>query len=476
MDLTEEQQYIVDTITKEDGLFAVNAIAGSGKTSTARAIAESIKPKNGFYTAFNKAIVQDSAKKMGNLVDCRTVHSMAFQATVPFRYSKPIMPFTYKSIKENLTYFAKNDIIKVMNDFFLSDSLDIKEYAAANSILDSTPELVESYVNYMMDGKICPTFNFLLKLMHLMLASGELKVSKDLIILDECQDTSSVTLEIFKHIDCPKKVILGDRYQNIYSFMHTVNAFELLGDDITDLMYLTNSFRCNSNVGDVVERFGKKYFQEDFKYTGAASFDNNDILTEAYISRTNMSLITAMYELLKGGKGFKLLRTPADIFALPLAIENIPKGENVKVNYEYRYIIDEYNNYQAHKSQYLSFLEYLNLKDINEELSLTIRMMDKIYSNDITISEIYDMVVNRTVDKNIILSTVHTMKGLEADKVYICDDLNCKLGKVKYSMYLLREEGIEDVIPKLTDDQKEELNIYYVAISRARKVLDNAIL
>ena len=57
--LTEEQQHVVDEVLSNDErIITVNSIAGSGKTSTGEAVIKAFKPKHGFYTAFNKAIIK----------------------------------------------------------------------------------------------------------------------------------------------------------------------------------------------------------------------------------------------------------------------------------------------------------------------------------------------------------------------------------------------------------------------------------
>ena len=69
--LTKEQQAIVDAVCTEDNdsrIIAVNAVAGSGKTSTADAVIKAYNPSNGFYTAFNRAIVKDSEKRIGKML------------------------------------------------------------------------------------------------------------------------------------------------------------------------------------------------------------------------------------------------------------------------------------------------------------------------------------------------------------------------------------------------------------------------
>ena len=87
MALTNEQNYVIDSVLcSDDGkVIAVNSVAGSGKTSTADALIRAYAPTTGFYTAFNKAIVEDSKKRFGNLIDAKTIHALAYQYVKPKR-------------------------------------------------------------------------------------------------------------------------------------------------------------------------------------------------------------------------------------------------------------------------------------------------------------------------------------------------------------------------------------------------------
>lgn len=65
--LTSEQQAIINILKSSESdnrIVAVNSVAGAGKTYTAKAIAQALKPATGLYTAYNKAIVEDSKKKL----------------------------------------------------------------------------------------------------------------------------------------------------------------------------------------------------------------------------------------------------------------------------------------------------------------------------------------------------------------------------------------------------------------------------
>ena len=77
---TVEQLQIIEAVAG-GGDIAVNALAGTGKTTTLRLISESIKPKRGCYIAFNKSIVDEARSKFPKNVNCLTAHGLAFKST-----------------------------------------------------------------------------------------------------------------------------------------------------------------------------------------------------------------------------------------------------------------------------------------------------------------------------------------------------------------------------------------------------------
>lgn len=78
---------------------------------------------------------------------------------------------------------------------------------------------------------------------------------------------------------------------------------------------------------------------------------------------------------------------------------------------------------------------------------------------------------------NIILTTAHAFKGLEMDSVYIEDDLNNSVNRTLQRMRdlipIVSASTILDTKKFLSKEQKEDLNTYYVALSRARTAITN---
>lgn len=474
--LTQEQQQVVDIVCSNDSdnrIIAVNSIAGSGKTSTGDSVIRAFNPKHGFYTAFNKAIVTDSAKRFGKLIDCKTIHALAYKYVKPTR---AIEDLNYLTIKEDISYDDKSVIIDAIDDFFRSSSTDIEEYAKTKTHNEELQKFICDYANKMLEGEIPPTFNYMLKCLHIMLLNEEVDIDFDLLILDECQDTTAVALEIFKLIHAKKKVIFGDKFQNIYSFMNTVNAFEEL--DNLNLLRLTKSFRCNPFIADIVDTFGKNNLEDDFIYTGnelIPSQITGKITSIAYITRTNAALIGRMHNLIEKGVNFTLTRNVNEIFALPIALLNAANGKEV-YDKKYKFLQMEYNKYLDVKSQYRNFFEYLNLTVEDQLIENVGKMLVNFANKGINLYDLRNKAKEVKPNPNVILTTAHAFKGLEADAVYIEDDLNNSVNRAIQAMrdsspYVGSELKLQRQV--LDKGRKEDLNTYYVALSRARSGITN---
>ncbi len=474
MKFTDEQEHIIDTVVTGNpyDIYAVQAVAGSGKTATAVALTETYKPKNGLYSCFNKAILEDSKKRIGHLLDCKTFHALAYKHVA---HPKGIEEFNYSSIKEDIPYEEKALIIKVMDGFFRSKSDNIFDYMEGK-LEDHLQDILLKYANLMMEGKIPCTFNFMLKALHLMLLSGEAEISFDLVLFDEVQDVVEVTLEIFKLLKADRKVILGDTFQNIYSFMDTVNAFEELKDTVQ--LKLTNSFRCSPEIGHKVEMFGKKYLNSNFKFTGT----NTSKLSKdsvANITRTNAQLVAVMHSLVKIGSRFSLTRSCNDIFALPIALLSAASGKQV-YDKRYKYLEKEYQRYITNRKNHNSFFSYIISETGDENLLVMSQILADWSMKRINIYDLKRAVTDMRPDKNLIVTTAHAFKGMEVDTVLIEDDLNNSLRKADKLIgrylenlpYNMTKPVIEEL--SLDKDTRENLNTYYVALSRAKHTLLNA--
>lgn len=76
---TDEQRAVIaHALGLQD--IAVEALAGTGKTSTLRMFAEAAPSRAGQYIAFNRAIVDEARQAFPTNVTCSTAHSLAMRA------------------------------------------------------------------------------------------------------------------------------------------------------------------------------------------------------------------------------------------------------------------------------------------------------------------------------------------------------------------------------------------------------------
>ena len=448
----EEQQCIT---VSGDNLYITDDYVTTHNSFMSERIADEINPSRGLYTAFNKAIVQEGKYRFRNTnVECKTLHALAY------RYAKPkqdISDISYTCIKEKISYSAKYKVIQAINLFYVSASVDMFEFM--ESALDEVKlqELAIKYIEMMLEGTLAPTFNFMLKYFHLLLVEGTVKCKYDLVILDEINDTTAVALEIFKLIEAPKKLGLGEPSQAIYDFLNLVDGFEELED--APVLNLTQSFRCSIDIAERIQSFMQKYTDKEFKFVGTDEPVKNDKVL--YCTLTNAAIISKISHRLAQNKGFHLLRNISEIFSYPLAIVSTGQGKKVYQK-KYKYLEEEYENYTKNRKPGDTYLSHLLACIDDQETKSAVNLLLTLNRKGVNIFNLYKMAKESKVDLSYVIATVFTSKGLEYETVYIADDLNARVGDI------IDKGGVE------THEDLVAMRCYYVACSRCGVNLNNA--
>lgn len=468
MNLTSEQQTVVDHISKTEGLTMVSAIAGAGKTTLLIGISETLNSSNGLYMAYNKSVATEASRKFPKGIHCSTTHSIAYKETVkPFKLS--LGNFNYRTITEKITYDNKLVLIDGVKEFCLSKYTSFEDFAKDELKLSPTlTSLGTSYLEKMHNGDIDCTHDFYLKLFHILLATGQLTYDEfDLIMLDEAGDLNEVTLEIFKHLPAKHKIMVGDPHQNIYTFNHTINCFKVMKGKGA-LFPMSQSFRVSDTMAPRIEGFCQTYLDPNMRFRGT-KIEDKSITSKAYISRTNGALIDKMMELNELSVPYKLTRTAKQIFDLPLLLCGL-KYKGFISNAEYKHLQTDVDDYfmdpslrDDHKSP-ISYILAVHKDDIALKTASNLVMK---HGKGKIITCYEEARKHEKLKSNITLTTAHAAKGLEYDEVTILNDLNDGLLDITYAV---EKFGVE----VLGENQLTELNLYYVAISRAAKILNNA--
>ena len=432
--LTDEQQDILDTIVQDDvTLLKVSAVSGAGKTSTLIEVSKLFSGKQ-LYLAYNKAIATEAASKFGEKVMCKTTHSLAYNPVVTQGLSNGIIPrgkrkvdwFGWKNITEAVNYETKLEIIEAMDAFFLSSAVSMvgffKDYPAKISAI------AKSYITKMAKKEIPCTHSFYLKYYHILLAKGVIThvLPYDLIMLDEAGDINPVTLEIFKLLPAKKKIIVGDPQQNIYSFNNTINGFVALADHGVQKT-LTKSFRCSENIANRVEAFCIENLDPNMHFRGTNAPDN-DIKTRAVIARTNGTLVATMIKLNTKHVKFNTTRPAKEIFNLLLILIGLKPGAQI-FDKRYKHLLDDMNNYYASEylqKKYSSLIGYIGAEH-SMDIMIKSAVTTLLTHGGRSIIQAYELAKayeGSKVKHDLTLTTAHSSKGLEWDRVTLAEDMS----------------------------------------------------
>lgn len=459
---TDEQLDIIEAATtmSSDKILKISAFAGAAKTTTLAMITKSMPKQRFLYLAFNKAIVEDSKGIFDYNTKIMTTHSLAFRYALRDRAIRG----NYKAIeiakKFKTNYTQASRALKIVDLFFNSDldsiedvafeMLDI-EMSDLRDINDfySSRRVAIKIIDAMSSGEIEITHSCYLKEFEMMLKSGfSLNLEVDYILLDEAQDTNPVTLSIFAHLG-GRKIVVGDKHQQIYGFRDSLNAMDKLdGDELK----LSVTFRSTQSIVDKANWILNRFKNEQIKIVSGNQ--NEPIFkTYAYISRTNAQLIKYIAKHEK----FNLTRTPEDLFESALSLYYWSNAEHDSIKNRYKYLreftdVDELNNYIDIAHDYELKVALDVAKEYKDDL---LNLYEKAKSN-----------YSRGSRANLTLTTAHSAKGLEFDKVQLADDF----------AYLI--DSISDISPDIktlhqmdTHESRatiEEINLYYVACTRAK--------
>jgi len=459
--LTLEQQEIV--YCEADNIY-VNAKAGTGKTTTLVEFVKLRKKNKFLYIVYNNAIKNEALSKFPEYVVIHTIHSLAYKS-IGVLYKDKISNSQIKieDIFYNLPYFKDKkiedrstnkiitNIIKTINEYCNSDKINIEGIANIKLI----EQLALDYWNQMINVSnlnVKITHDGYLKLYHLQKDILDF----DYIMIDEAQDSNEVMLDIVYNQKA-KKIFVGDPHQKIYGFRGALNVFDnpiYISRGINnEFLTLTKSFRFGKPIADIANKLLTE-FKEERENLLTGTEDRDSMIYENIDKEMQYTIIT---------------RTNAKL--IDIAIEKVKKGDKIFINggadFIFNQVLDAYYLYKGElekiKSDYIKSLKkYGHLKAIansikSPENMLQVYLIEK-YGDPLL--QWIDLIKANMVSKksaNVLLTTAHKSKGLEFVSVLLSNDftpLYNKYGK------------------KFNKIQQEELNLIYVAITRATHDLE----
>jgi len=456
MTLSFEQSTIVGTSNEN---MVIQASAGTGKTTVLYEYTKSRPFEIFLYLAYSSSIRDEAYKKFGGNTVTHTIHSLAYEALGHYyeeKLTNNIKIFDIingvpefkeqnkSSADKSELYIQANRVLSLLTTFFNSKFKKLTAFGFDALTLD--------YAIYYFEAMQDLT-NFEVKMTH----DGYLKLYQmsnpvlkfDYILIDEAQDSNEVMLDIISSQDT-YKIFVGDQFQSIFAFRNIVNIFER--NDIGMKFFLTESFRYGENIAGVANKL-LGYYKTTFKdiiglnpQDSIVGIPYNEQYT--HITRTNSYLFDLAAISALSGLKIHIIGSEKFLFNEMLDAMHLFNGDIYKIKSKNIRDLKSFNN-----------LRKIVEDTMDPELTFLYKITEK-YGAEI--EALIGMIKLQLVGKrnaDIIYTTVHKSKGLEF--------FNVKLGEDFYPLF--SKAGL--LVSPLRIEQ-EEVNIYYVAITRAINYLE----
>ena len=471
----------------DGGNLVVEAVAGAGKTSTIVEALKLIPPeKKVVFLAFNTSIVQELKTRVPSHVDVMTLNGLGWRAYLAHAKAQGFSckdPDTKKTLTIARDCLSTADMARIG-----TDACKLVSKAKASGLLPDgiewavqglMPDTFESWVwlaqRFDVDcedalsdtinaaqaiyKRSCAVRNVLDFDDQQLLTFGlGLKMPKfDWVFVDEAQDLSPLQHRLVERIvngrNGSRLVAVGDPHQSIYGFR---------GADVDSMNKLERDFNCTKLPLHVSYRCAKAIVAEAQQSVShiQAHQDAPDGTVERNVKvlddcsvkpgdfilcRLSAPVVQAAYSLLRAGIpavvrgrdiGTGLLKLLDKLKSIDLGQAEARLGA-----WEERELAKVKDDEAKQAS----------IQDRAETLRLFIRMSDSL---DDCRSRIEKMFSNDNPEGAVICSTVHKAKGLEADRVFLID-----------------RDKMPHKMAKQPWQVQQEINLIYVAVTRAKKHL-----
>jgi superfamily I DNA/RNA helicase len=460
---TEEQLAVIDAAKQGDDL-SIEALAGTGKTSTLKLLAESQSSKSGVYVAFNRSIVDEAKSTFPSSVMCSTAHGLAFRA-VGRNYAarlKSDQRLSFKQVAEWLG--APKFAFKSSISDHILDPAQVARYAQATvrnfckSIDDEIlkkhvemPILVSSNIHARTDfvEKILPLakkiwfdllqyqgfmrfgHDYYLKMWQL----GKPSIPSDFILFDEAQDADPVMLDVVNAQNSSQIVYCGDQFQAIYEWRGARNALTMVNVD--EHLWLTQSFRFGSKIAEEANNFLARL--QSPKYVRGFGQIKSSIAPcvspDAILCRTNAGVIAALMAEQYRHRKVAIIGRTQDLIDFAEACGQLMQGERTGH--------PELAPFSTWESV-VGFIE--EFPEEAQEIKSMVELVESFGSQKLVVA-LRNVVEERFAD--VTISTAHRAKGREWNEVRLHGDFL-----------------------HVNDMDTEDLRLAYVAVTRAKVTLD----
>lgn len=506
---TDQQQAIVDAGLRGESII-VQALAGTGKTTAMAMVADAITGASGGRarvraTVYNKEAAADGRKKFPPGTECTTIHAMAwdvmlgghcdqalgiharmllaklgknFQHLKPWEATRRLDLETLHltcdghktdgavricSAKASLTAAAQMRLAQATLRSFCN-SADPEVARHHTVVPQGTPECIRDEVR---DVVLCAARNLwadmlsprgrqrfshdaYLKLFQLWITNGGIQVPYDVMILDEAQDSTPCVQSIFATQQDCQLIIVGDSYQSLYQWRGARDALlRFRSERGLPQLHLTRSWRFGPQIAEQgnlwLEALESPIMIEGDPgqpgIVGAVEPGSR----RTVLCRTNAGVVAEAIEAMDRDESVHIVGGGDDAMGLARGIADLQDGK--KPSHPQLAIFDDWDQLVAHVDD--------DLCD-DSDLRLAVQLAQRYGARKMIVTLSYcDTPAARA---KMILSTMHRAKGREWPNVTIGQDV--------------KDPGFDEY-GNMVPVPGDEMMLFYVACTRARRNLDN---
>lgn len=411
---------------------------------------------------------------------------------------------------------GESDIPKVIS-FATSEkaTIDATRNAISRADLSELNNNIDEYNRIVLD-KLIPskyiTYNAIITLVLLLFKNfphlkEQYQKLFSFIIVDEYQDTNILGYLLLKELinNDTKLLFLGDRLQRIYGFTGAMNNILDLSQSEFNMSKITldKNYRFKDNPDLLLL---DKNIRKNADNVAIAEISNPNIISASTYDKEVAWIIDKLKESIASDEYTAVL--VKSLQNNNNTLELLKELRDKNISFFYALFTDESPEYiNFHEKLYEEFIKTINLKkvinkkileeyylkiynlkydgEIYDSLRVLLRkFIDSIYeiydkyNIEDLIQHCIDVLSNKglrqymnKIDEKVVIATIHAFKGLEADTVIICD-IESKI----FPFYLVCDAcgNLSSGCTTKNIEQKsflEELSVFYVAITRARKEL-----
>jgi DNA helicase-2/ATP-dependent DNA helicase PcrA len=469
---SDKQVAIFDFTEHGQGNAIIEAVAGSGKTTT---IVEALKRVRGssLFLAFNKSIATELGKRG---VNARTFHSLTYSPVLRHVGAREVDSNKLRKLCDQ--YLTGED--REMYGAFMTRLVGLARQVGIGCLV---PDTEQAWMDICIQHDLEPESEFadigrgielsqkLLgasnasdmvdfdDLLYLAVKEGLVLPKYDFIFVDETQDTNAIQRAILRKVmhANSRLIAVGDPAQAIYGFRGADSeSMNLIASEFACIrLPLSISYRCSQAVvsharnwvdhieaapnapeGEV-QSLGQKW--------DTSIFGANDMV----VCRTTAPIITLAFKLLRA-------QVPVRVMGKEIGqgLKNLINKMNAGNVEHLEAKLEAWRDREVEKAT--AKMEDNKAEAIADKVACILCLIEALPEQDRTV-----FALMQTIDKlfaegvnQVVLSTIHKAKGLEADRVFWLNSSKCPSPWARQPW-----------------QQEQERNLCYVATTRAKTTL-----